>query len=270
MLKSVGADIVIGAIILGSFALGLLSWKWCLLKNWSPTIMILSVPPAFGFGLLLCQAGFAWFATFALTGICQVAVFVGAVLWLFYRDPERIVPPDPGLVVSPADGTVIYLRRLAAGEPLRSEKNGALITLEEIRDTELATEPLWQVGISMVFTDVHVNRAPIEGIVTLVKHTPGKFLSLRSREALNRNERQTLMIERGAMRVMLVQIASRLVRQIVAYVKEGEIVERGQRVGIIKLGSQVDLFMPLDKVQHPSVTVGQKLKAGVTVVARHS
>jgi hypothetical protein len=120
VLKSVGADIVIGAIILGSFALGLLSWKWCLLKNWSPTIMILSVPPAFGFGLLLCQAGFAWFATFALTGICQVAVFVGAVLWLFYRDPERIVPPDPGLVVSPADGTVIYLRRLAAGEPLRS------------------------------------------------------------------------------------------------------------------------------------------------------
>jgi phosphatidylserine decarboxylase len=265
-----GAHIIIGAIILGSLVLGLMSWKWCLPKDRSPAIIALSVLLALVCGLLLYQAGFSWSVTFVLTGICQVGVFVGTILWLFYRDPERTVPPDPGLVVSPADGTVIYLRQLAAGEPLRSEKNGGLITLEEIRDTGFATEPLWQVGISMVYTDVHVNRAPIEGRVTLVKHTPGQFLSLRRREAVNRNERQTLMIERGAMRVMLVQIASRLVRQIVAYVKEGEIVERGQRVGVIKLGSQVDLFMPLDKVQYPCVTVGQKLRAGVTVVARLS
>jgi phosphatidylserine decarboxylase len=230
----------------------------------------LSVLLAGGSGLVLTRAGLGWPATFALTGICQAAVFVGAVLWLFYRDPERNVPSGPGLVVSPADGTVIYLRRLEAGEPLRSQKNGALITLEEVRDNAIAGEPLWQVGISMVFTDVHVNRAPIEGRVTLVKHTAGKFLSLRRPEALARNERQTLLIERGAMRVMLVQIASRLVRQILAYVKEGETVKRGQRVGIIKFGSQVDLFIPVDRVQRLELSVGQKLKAGVTVVARHS
>jgi phosphatidylserine decarboxylase len=266
-----GALVVIGAIVLGSLALGLMSEKWCLPKNRSALIISLSALLACGCGLVLTRAGLAWPATFVLTGISQLAVFVGAVLWLFYRDPERIVPPNPGLVVSPADGTVIYVRRLEAGEPLRSDKNNAsLITLDEVRDTAMATEPLWQVGISMVFTDVHVNRAPIEGKVTLVRHTPGKFLSLRRPEALGRNERQTLLIERGAMRVMLVQIASRLVRQIVAYVKEGETVKRGQRVGIIKFGSQVDLFIPADRVKPPCVAVGQKLIAGVTVVTRYS
>ncbi len=94
-------------------------------------------------------------------------------------------------------------------------------------------DALWQVGISMVFTDVHVNRAPIQGILTFACHKPGKFLSLRREEALNLNERQTLIIENPGqdMQVMLVQIASRLVRQIVAYLKEGQSVNRGQRVG---------------------------------------
>jgi phosphatidylserine decarboxylase len=262
-------EIVIGAIVLGSILLCLVSLKWCLPKDRASATISLSALLAFGCGLLLSKAGLAWPVTFILTGFCQAGVFAGVVLWLFYRDPDRIVPPNPGLVVSPADGNVIYLRRLQAGELLRSEKNGAVITLEEIGGTALATEPLWQVGISLVYTDVHVNRAPIEGRVTLLKRTPGQFLSLRRKEAVNRNERQTMVIEHVSMRVILVQIASRLVRQIVAYVKEGETVERGQRVGILKFGSQVDLFMPVDKVQQLMVAVGQRVTAGVTVVARH-
>jgi len=259
---------IICAIGIGSFFLILLSGKWCLPSDRLLVIVSLSAILALGCGLALTHWGFACPAIFVLTGISHAIGFVGALLWLFYRDPERSVPADTGLVVSPADGTVIYLRRLEAGEPLRSEKNGAVMTLEEVRGTAFAAEPLWQVGISMVFTDVHVNRAPVAGRVTLVKHVPGQFLSLRRKEALNRNERQTLLIEGDAIRIMLVQIASRLVRQIVAYVKEGQTVERGQRVGMIRFGSQVDLFMPVDRIEHPCIAVGQKLTAGVTVVAR--
>ena len=166
---------------------------------------------------------------------CSGSCLWGGAYVVVYRDPDRVVPDEPGLVLSPADGSVIYIRRLEAGGPLRSEKNGAMIILDEIRDTAFAREALWQVGISMVFTDVHVNRAPIQGILIFVCHKPGKFLSLRREEALNLNERQTLIIENHSedMQVMLVQIASRLVRQIVAYVQDGQSVDRGQRVGMI-------------------------------------
>ena len=141
---------------------------------------------------------------------------MGVISWLFYRDPERVIPKEAGLVLSPADGTVIYVRRLDAGEPLRCDKNGAAMVLDEVKGTGVEQEALWQVGISMVFTDVHVNRAPIAGKVSLVHHRPGKFLSLRLKEALNVNERQTLVITDGELQICLVQIASRLVRRIVS------------------------------------------------------
>lgn len=265
-------EIVVIAVVLGSLLLALASWKWALPGARSGLIIALAAVVALASGLALMRAGLAWPLTFILTGIIQGVVYCGAILWLFYRDPERAVPEAPGLVLSPADGTVIYVRQLEAGEPLRSEKNGAMILLDEVRDTAFAREALWQVGISMVFTDIHVNRAPIKGTLTLARHKPGKFLSLRRQEALNLNERQTLVIEDHDqdIQVMIVQIASRLVRQIVAYVKEGELLERGQRVGMIRFGSQVDLFLPVRSVSQPEVEVGQYLTAGVTVVARHS
>jgi len=146
------------------------------------------------------------------------------------------------------------------------------MVLDEVRDTVFAQEALWQVGISMVLTDVHVNRAPIQGVLTFACYKPGEFLSLRRKEALNLNERQSLIIEnnREDMQVMLVQIASRLVRQIVAFVKEGQPIDRGQRVGMIRFGSQVDMFLPIRKVTRLEVRVGQQLQAGETVVARYN
>jgi phosphatidylserine decarboxylase len=198
----------------------------------------------------------------------QGATFVGIIAWLFYRDPERVIPQEADVVLSPADGTIIYVRRLEAGEPLRCEKNGAAMVLDEVKGTGIEHEALWQVGISMVFTDVHVNRAPIGGKVSLVHHRPGKFLSLRLKEALNVNERQTLVITNERFQICLVQIASRLVRQIVAYVSADQEVQRGQRVGMIKFGSQVDLFLPVRVVPELEVTEGQRLTAGETVVCR--
>ena len=180
-------------------------------------LIVLATTVGLAGGAALVRAGVTWPLTFLLTGVLQGCIYVVAFMWLFYRDPDRVVPDEPGLILSPADGTVIYTRRLSAGEPLRSEKNGAIMVLDEVRDTVFAQDALWQVGISMVFRDVHVNRAQIQGILTFACHKPGKFLSLRREEALNLNERQTLIIQNHGqdMQVMLVQIASRLVRQIV-------------------------------------------------------
>lgn len=260
------------AVGLGSLLLVLISWKWCLPRDRSAVLIALSAALALVAGAALVRAGVSWPLSFLLTGVLEGCIYAGGLLWLFYRDPERVGPREPGLVLSPADGTVIYVRRLQAGEPLLSEKNGAVMVLDEVRDTAFAQEPLWQVGIAMVFTDVHVNRAPIQGTLTFACHKPGKFLSLRRQEALNLNERQTLIIEnpREGMQVMLVQIASRLVRQIVAYIQEGQPVARGQRLGMIRFGSQVDLFLPIRKVTPPEVKVGQRLQAGVTIVARYN
>lgn len=265
-------EAVIVAIGVSTLLLALASWKWTLPGGRSALLILVGAAIAFACGVALARAGLAWPLVFVATGIVQGAVYCGVILWLFYRDPERTVPDEPGLVLSPADGTVIYIRRLEAGEPLRSKKNGAMIVLDEARDSTIAREALWQVGISMVFTDVHVNRAPIPGTLTLARHKPGKFLSLRRQEALNVNERQILIIEnkKHDMQVMFVQIASRLVRQIASYVKEGEALQCGQRVGMIRFGSQVDLFVPIRKVSQLDVKIGQRLTAGISVVARHN
>lgn len=262
------STLILIAALLGLLALAAASWKWCLPANRVAWILaaaaLLGVLAGWG---LQRQGSPAWLVAIGIWAI-QGATYVGIIAWLFYRDPERVIPETPGLIVSPADGTVIYVRRLEAGEPLRCDKNGAAMVLDEVKGTGLEHEALWQVGVSMVFTDVHVNRAPIAGKVALVHHRPGKFLSLRLKEALNVNERQTLVIDNGEFQIGLVQIASRLVRRIVAYVSPNQEIQRGQRVGMIKFGSQVDLFVPVRVVPELEVTEGQRLTAGETIVCR--
>jgi phosphatidylserine decarboxylase len=263
-----GSNLILIAVLLGLLALSAASWKWCLPA--AKTAWILALGALLGFigAWWLQQRGMpSWVVAGAIWGL-QGGVFVGLVAWLFYRDPERVIPEDPGVVVSPADGTIIYVRKLEAGEPLRCDKNGAAMILDELQGTDLEREALWQIGISMVFTDVHVNRAPIAGRVALMQHRPGKFLSLRREEALNVNERQTMVLANGKFQVGLVQIASRLVRRIVAYVSAQEEVACGQRVGMIKFGSQVDLFLPLRLASRLEVSRGQRLTAGQTIICR--
>ncbi len=260
----------LAATVLATTALVFMSRRWCLPARRISPIIGGSAAAAVMAGWALSRGAVSGTTLFTLTGVSQTVVFVVCVLWLFYRDPERTVPSDSGLVISPADGTIIYIRQLAAGETVQSEKNAALIQLDELRSSAVANEALWQIGISMVFTDVHINRAPIAGKVVQLEHKPGKFLSLRRTEAVNVNERQTLLIEGAGLVVVLVQIASRLVRQIAAYVKVGEEVVRGQRVGIIKFGSQVDMLLPVRRIERLDVNVGQRVIAGVTIVAHHN
>lgn len=264
----VNSSVVPIAALLGLLALTAASWKWALPAKRVTWIVAGATLLALFVGWGLQQQGSpAWVLSGGIWTI-QGATFVGVISWMFYRDPERLIPREPGLVLSPADGTVIYVRRLDAGEPLRSEKNGAAMVLDEVKGTGVEREALWQVGISMVFTDVHVNRAPIAGKVSLVHHRPGKFLSLRLQEALNVNERQTMVIGDGEFQICLVQIASRLVRQIVSYVSANQEVQRGQRIGMIKFGSQVDLFVPVRATSRLEVSEGQRMTAGETVICR--
>lgn len=264
-LASVVSLLGVGALLAG------LSWKWTLpARQATPLVGLptLAAAAVTTLGASVWPTPQARIAVLAGALIGQVSLFAGGTLWRFYRDPERRPPDDPRAMVSPADGKVIYVRRLPPGGVLRVEKNGAVMGLDELDGTSLAGQELWQVGISMVFTDVHVNRAPIQGRATRVRHRPGPFLSLRRCEAASANERQTMVFEDVASQAAVVQVASRLVRRIASYVGEGDVVERGQRIGIIKLGSQVDLFFPAARASVLCIAPGQRIAAGQTVICR--
>jgi phosphatidylserine decarboxylase len=246
-----------------------LAWKWVLgMRRVAATVvaislctglMILAVPAARNADSILIKAGVNWL----LTLVTAVAVLA----YRFYRDPERSVPLTPGLVVSPADGEVLYVRQSQQGALPISTKNGRSYSLEELTKTPLQTEDATVVGIGMSFLDVHVNRAPIAGRITSRQHFPGFFGSLRLPEMVFRNERLTTIIESPDCQVVVVQIASRLVRQIVSFVQESQEVTRGQRIGVIRLGSQVDLVLPRRADLRVTVSPGDRLTAGQSVVA---
>jgi len=124
------------------------------------------------------------------------------------------------------------------------------------------------VGISMNFLDVHVNRAPIDGKVSLIRHIQGGFTSLKKKEVVIQNERALTVIDNGHFKVGVVQIASRLVRKIVLFLREDHEIHRGERIGMIRFGSQVDLILPDLPYLRIEVGPGTEVKAGISVIAR--
>lgn len=187
----------------------------------------------------------------------------------FYRDPERYPAETRNVVLSPADGKVIYVHRTAEGSSLVSTKGGRAFRLDEISDTDVIAGPAWLVGIEMNILNVHVNRSPLGGKVILRKRVRGSFMSLRRPESEVRNERVTTVIDDGPVRIGVVQIASRLVRRIVSYVEEGQSLAIGQRIGAIVFGYQVDVVIPASACTTVGVRSGDEVKAGVTVIARY-
>jgi phosphatidylserine decarboxylase precursor-related protein len=203
--------------------------------------------------------------------VAALSVMGAAVLlaYRFYRDPERVVPDREGAVVSPADGEVVYVQEARAGILPVASKHGRDYRLDELTRTRLEFEDAIVVGIGMSFSDVHVNRAPIAGTITLQHHFPGRFGSLGKPRMVFENERATTVIDGGGIEVAVVQIASRLVRKIVAFAKSGQRVGLGQRIGVIRFGSQVDLVLPRRPDLHVLVAPGDRLRAGESVVAIH-
>ncbi len=185
----------------------------------------------------------------------------------FYRDPDRIPPEDRNIILSPADGKVIYVKKIEEGRVPFSEKKGHKFPLNDFVQSAVLSGGGYLIGIMMSYLDVHVNRAPIGGNIRLLKHIKGLFISLKRKEAVIKNERVFTVIDNGQFKVGTVQIASRLVRKIVPYFLEGQEVQKGERIGAIRFGSQVDLIVPDLRSLRIMVMPGTKVKAGISIVA---
>ncbi len=180
----------------------------------------------------------------------------GVTLWVltFFRDPVRIVPQDSDFIIAPADGMVTLLNTVHPPRELQGE-NG------------LGSEPVVRVSIFMSVFDVHINRAPIAGTIRQVVYIAGKFLNADLDKASEDNERQHILIERSdGIKIGFTQIAGLVARRIVPFVKPGDLVAAGQRVGLIRFGSRVDVYLPAGTASH--VVLGQRIVAGETVLAR--
>jgi phosphatidylserine decarboxylase len=209
-----------------------------------------------------------------IVGVIEILIIisVGAsgVLFFFYRDPERVPPDKDGILVSPADGFVRYVRNFERGcvpEAIKGKRN---IYIKEIAKTDFTDNGGSIIGITMRILDVHVNRAPISGKVVFQKHTNGKFLSLKSPESDILNERNTIIIDTGHFKIGVVQIASRTVRKIESYINEGDEIKIGQRIGMIKYGSQADLILPDINGLRITVKEGEQVYSGKSIIAEYS
>jgi phosphatidylserine decarboxylase len=260
--------VVIGALVAFGLALAV-SWKWELgLRRIAPIVFVIAVFwAAVAYGLAEQAIGLPDVIAGVITAVLVGLTAVGLLARRFYSDPERVSPDVPGAILSPADGTVLYVRGYAAGTAPTAEKLGRAYLLDELEGSSLVSGEAVVIGIAMDYLDVHVNRAPTGGTVKLRVRRPGRFASLKRPEAILENERVTTVLQTPDFELAIVQIASRLVRRIVSFVAEGETVAGGQRIGVIRLGSQVDLVLPAREDLTPAVSPGDRVLAGVSVVA---
>jgi phosphatidylserine decarboxylase len=186
--------------------------------------------------------------------ICQPLgwICLGLTVWCYYffRDPKRSVPLTPGLVVSPADGVVSLIERAVPPQELG-----------------LGPAALTRVSVFMSVFNCHVNRLPAEGRITAVAYRPGKFLNASLDKASVDNERNALAIELvDGRQIAVVQIAGLVARRILCWAKPGQEMRRGERFGLIRFGSRLDVYLP--EGVEPQVALGQTMIAGETVLAR--
>ena len=180
----------------------------------------------------------AWVAGYVVVALALFAAF-------FFRDPPRSGERGPLVYVSPADGEVVGVERVFEEEYLNGE---AL-----------------RVSVFLSLFDVHVQRSPVDGVVDYVSYRPGRFAPAWDEAATSENERTTIGINTGQTRVMVRQIAGLVARRIVTYVGEGELVDQGERIGLIRFGSRVEAYLPPGA--RAAVRVGDRVRAGTTVLA---
>lgn len=181
-------------------------------------------------------------AGFGLFGFWPIALFwaaIAAFMLYFFRDPERVVPDEPGLIISSADGKVTRVDETADGK---------------------------LVSVFLSPLDVHVNRSPISGTITNITYVKGAHRAAMGEDTSLTNERNSLVIEGEGLTITCTQIAGILARRIVCWPQTGDRLERGQRFGMIKFGSRTDILMPREaEIQ---VSVGDKVRGGETIIAR--
>jgi phosphatidylserine decarboxylase len=191
----------------------------------------------------------ALFFAFLFTPLFWLLLILAGWMAIFFRDPVRVVPVAPGLVVSPADGRVEPVVRAAPPPELG-----------------FGGDPLQRVSIFMNVFDCHINRAPVAGRIARIAYKAGKFLSADLDKASEVNERNGLVIDvEGARSVGVVQIAGLVARRIVCWTKEGANIGAGERIGMIRFGSRVDVYLPDGSTV--VANSGQRAIAGETVIA---
>jgi len=195
------------------------------------------------------------FYALALLAVAGVVAYFTSVWWAappvllaafflwFFRDPERTIPSEPGVIVSPADGKVTHI-------------GACKVNGEERR----------RISIFLNVFDVHVNRSPVAGTIKNVEYKPGKFVNAMDPACAEENEQNTVTVEGEGRTIIVKQIAGLLARRIVFSKRAGESVKRGERVGLIKFGSRTDVLLPLGA--ELTVAVGDRVKGGASIVAR--
>lgn len=173
-------------------------------------------------------------------GVLILTLFV----LFFFRDPERSVPEGKDLVVSPADGKVIVIK--------------------DIYEPSYLKQDVQQISIFLSVFNVHVNRSPVGGTVALVKYNPGTFNVASADKASLDNEQTAMIIATGTRKILVKQIAGLIARRIVCYAKPGDMIKAGQRYGLIRFGSRVDIFLPKDA--EIKVKVGDHIKGAQDVI----
>ena len=209
--------------------------------------------PRYGYPFML---GTVFFAALAWAAVpvsgpwtivaASLLTLLAAFVFYFFRDPERELPPGEGAVISPGDGKIIDIR--------------------EVEEPSFIKGACRRITIFLSVFNVHVQRAPVSGEVVHREYRPGEYAVAWHPKASEKNERSSLGLLVHGNRVLVRQIAGLIARRIVTYPEQGEHVERGERIGIIRFGSRVDLFIPLDWSLH--CAVGDKVAGGSTVLAR--
>ena len=171
-----------------------------------------------------------------------ILFFFGLFIFYFFRDPDRVIPADPGVVVAPADGRVV-----------------------EIVDQEFGSMPGRRISIFLSIWDVHVQRAPLSGRITTIDYRPGKFYGAYRAAASGENEQNVICIHTSIETVIVKQIAGAIARRVLCWKHVGDEVAVGERLGMIRFGSRVDLWLPKDV--EIRIRRGQFVKGGETVVA---
>ena len=204
------------------------------------------------------RAGWPFIAIFAIITLALFyawfpAGWFGVILTLwcvyFFRDPARVTPTREGLVISPADGVVQMIKKASPPEEIT-----------------FGTSQLVRVSIFMNIFDVHVNRIPIGGTITQVAYRPGKFFNASLDKASEFNERQSVRLKTDqGLEIAFVQIAGLIARRIKCFIAENQVIRTGERFGLIRFGSRVDVYLPDDVPV--LVAVGQRAVAGETVIA---
>jgi len=184
-----------------------------------------------------------------LRGVSYFSLGLAIFIISFFRDPERDIPSEEGSVVSPADGRIIKIEQERIGDRFK-----------------ICPQEAIKISIFMNVFNVHVNRVPASGKVLGVFYNPGKFFSADKDKASLENEQNALLIEaKNGKRFVVNQIAGLIARRIVCYTKEGDTLEKGKRFGMIRFGSRLDVYLPVDcKI---NVKIGDKVKAGSAILA---